>query len=91
MYNLAHVFYEYNLAFILIFAVLELWLIQHLVFSLNNQLGLVTQNLSALLLRGSRSQYARNFLQCTVELLSQDIFHVLFRYIQLLYAWFKAF
>jgi len=25
----AHVFHDYNLAFILIFAVLELWLIQH--------------------------------------------------------------
>jgi len=26
---IAHVFHDYNLAFILIFAVLELWLIQH--------------------------------------------------------------
>jgi len=29
MYNQAHVFCDYNLAIILIFAVLELWLIQH--------------------------------------------------------------
>jgi len=29
MNNLAHVFHDYKLAFILISAVLELWLIQH--------------------------------------------------------------
>jgi len=29
MYNLAHVFCDYNLAITLIFAVLELWLILH--------------------------------------------------------------
>jgi len=29
MNKLAHVIHDYNLAFILIFAVLELWLIQH--------------------------------------------------------------
>jgi len=28
MNNLAHVFYDWNLAFILMFTVLELWLIQ---------------------------------------------------------------
>jgi len=29
LYNLAHVFHDYNLAFILIIAILELWLIEH--------------------------------------------------------------
>jgi len=32
VYNPVHVFQDYNLAFILIFAILESWLIQHLVF-----------------------------------------------------------